>query len=319
VAGKPPEEIREAVFARAALARKKPPFERAIILAAVAGQLGVTESEIESGLFADLKSEQRLVRFEDVTPERLLNRYNLALAQGILLKSVRVTIDLRREAPARLRVILRRIKFHRLVCTATATGPESCRLVLEGPLSLFSATQKYGVQLASFLTAVTPCRDFDLYAELLWGTQRKPKVFTLTHADGLDAEAPGVAARIPVELEMFAMQFRKKIGDWHLIDESAVLPLGDSYWAPDFRLEHLGSGKVVYLEVLGYWRRSGAEQRVRRLREHAPAPFLLAASENLNLDDGDAGGLPASILRFRQMPLPSEVAERAAKLLGLDT
>jgi predicted nuclease of restriction endonuclease-like RecB superfamily len=151
VAGKPPLEIREAVFARAALARKSPPFDRAAILAELAVELGVTVAEIESGLFADLKSEQRLVSFDDVTPERLLKRYNVALAQGILLKSVRVTIDLRGESPARLRAILRRIKFHRLVCTATATGAQSCRLVLEGPLSLFSATQKYGVTSISIL------------------------------------------------------------------------------------------------------------------------------------------------------------------------
>ena len=42
---------------------------------------------VEAGLFADLKSEQRLVQFKDLTAQRLLQRYNVALAQAVLLES----------------------------------------------------------------------------------------------------------------------------------------------------------------------------------------------------------------------------------------
>jgi uncharacterized protein len=315
VSGKPPEEIRAAAFGRAAQARQDSAFDRATVLAGAAGDLGVTELDLESGLFADLKNEQRLMHFDDVSPERLLRRYNVALAQGILLKAARVTIDLRREPPARLRAILRRIKFHRLVCAATSSGPESCRLVLEGPLSLFSATHKYGLQLASFLTAVIPCRDFELKADLLWGAQRKPKTFALASAGGLVAEAPD-GARLPPELEIFAEIFRKKISDWRLVDETTVLPLGDFYWAPDFRLEHRASGRIVYLDVLGHWRRSEAASHWERLRRHAPAPVLVAVSDRLRIDDDSTADMPAEIIRFRDMPLPADIAERLNKVLS---
>ena len=40
---------------------------------------------------------------------------------------------------------------------------------IDGPLSLFSATTKYGLQVALFLPALLHCADFRLDAELRWG------------------------------------------------------------------------------------------------------------------------------------------------------
>jgi predicted nuclease of restriction endonuclease-like RecB superfamily len=317
VSGHPPEKLREHTFRAAAAARAAGPFDRAAVLAAVADELGLLPPEVEGGLFADLKSEQRLVHFKDITPERLLERYNVALAQAVLLRAVGVQVDVRREPPAKLRRLFRLIKFHRLVCEVEATGPDSYRLKLDGPLSLFSATQKYGLQLALFLPAVLSCRDWDLRADLRWGPERKPKQFTLSPADGLVSYLPEHGTYVPPELAMFAEQFRKKANGWRLVEETAVLPLGRSFWVPDFRLEHAESGRSLYLEVLGFWRRSSAEAHLKRLREHAAEPFLLAVSDQLRIDDAELEGLPAEVVRFRQMPLPDEVAKRAAALLGV--
>src|SRR5689334_21136705 len=307
VSGHPPEKLREHTFRAAAVARAAGPFDRAAVLAAVADELGLSPAEVEGGLFADLKSEQRLVHFKDITPERLLERYNVALAQAVLLRAVGVQVDVRREPPAKLRRLFRLIKFHRLVCEVEATGPDSYRLKLDGPLSLFSATQKYGLQLALFLPAVLSCRDWDLRADLRWGPERKPKVFTLSPADGLVSHLPEHGTYVPPELAMFAEQFPKKANGWRLVEETAVLPLGRSFWVPDFRLEHAASGRSLYLEVLGFWRRSSAEAHLKRLREHAAEPFLLAVSDQLRIDDAELEGLPAEVVRFRQMPLPDEV------------
>jgi predicted nuclease of restriction endonuclease-like RecB superfamily len=318
VAGHPPEKLRERAFRAAAAARASGPFNRDAVLASVAGELELTPAEVEGGLFADLKSEQRLVRFKDITPERLLQRYNVALAQAILLRAVGVVVEVRREPPAKLRRLFRLIKFHRLVCEVESTGPDFYRLKLDGPLSLFTATQKYGLQLALFLPAVLSCRDWELRAELRWGAERKPKTFTLSPADGLVSHLPEHGTYVPPELAMFAEQFRKKAAGWRLVEETAVLPLGPSFWVPDFRLEHVESGKVVYLEVLGFWRRSSAEAHLRRLRAHAGEPFLVAVSDQLRIDDAELEGLPDEVVRFRQMPLADEVARRAAAVLGVE-
>jgi hypothetical protein len=43
---------------------------------------------------------------------------------------------------------------------------------------------------------------------------------------------------------------------------------------------------------------------------------LLAVSDQLRIDDAELEGLPAGIHRFRQMPLPDEVARLAEEILA---
>jgi predicted nuclease of restriction endonuclease-like RecB superfamily len=317
VSGHPPDALREAVFRSAAAARAGGTFDRTAVLERVSRELGLPTTDVEAGLFADLKSEQQLVKFQDTTAERLLQRYNVALAQAVLLRAVGVAVDIRREPPARLRRLFRLVKFHRLVCEVESLGPEAYRLKLDGPMSLFTATQKYGLQLALFLPAVLHCRDFTLTADLRWGPQRKPKTFTLTPADGLVPPQPEQGTYVPPELAMFAEQFRKKAAGWELHEESAVFPLGGGFWVPDFRLKHLEDGREVFLEVLGFWRRSSAEAHLRRLKEHARTPYILAVSEQLKIDESELEGLPAEVVRFKAMPLPDEIVKRAERMISV--
>lgn len=317
----PPEQIRDAVFRAANLQRCSTTsgmatlFDRAAVLASVAADLALTVEQVEQGLFADLKSEQRLIRFDDISAERLLERYNVALAQAMLLRASGLEVRIRGETPVRYRQLLRLVKFHRLVCDVEPGGPGEYVLRLDGPLSLFTATQKYGLQLALFLPAVLRCRDFDVRAQLAWGPQRLPRVFTLSAAEGLVPQETDRGVYVPPELAMFVELFRKKGGDWDISEETELLPLGNGFWVPDFRLLHRATGQVVYLDVLGFWRRSHAEKHLQRLREHARVPFVLAVSEQLHMDADDLAGLPAGIHRFRQMPLPDEVRRLACAVL----
>src|SRR5262249_10091659 len=254
----------------------------------------------EHGLFADLKSEQRLIDFKDITAERLLQRYNVALAQAVLLRSTGVRVHIRGEPPQRYRQLLRLVKFHRLVCEVEPTGPNAYCLSLDGPLSLFSATQKYGLQLALFLPAVLRCRDFDLHAELRWGPQRRHKVFTLSPRDGLVSHDADAGMYVPPEVGMFAELFRNKVPAWEISEESGVRPLGEGFWVPAVRLVERGSGRAVLLEILGFWRRSSVERHLERLRRYAREPFLLAVSEQLHVEEAELEGLPGAVYRFRQ-------------------
>jgi predicted nuclease of restriction endonuclease-like RecB superfamily len=317
VSGKPPEELREAVFGIAAAHRQDAgqPFDRTAILQAAADKVGLTREVVEQGLFADLKSEQHLVRFNDISAQRLLQRYNVALAQAVLLRATRVLVHVRGEPAQRHRQLLRAIKFHRLICEVGKLRPEGYGFQLDGPLSLFTATQKYGLQLALFLPALLHCRTFELTAELRWGPERKPKIFTLKSSEGLVPPAPDTGRYVPPEMAMFAQLFRKKIADWEITEETDVLPLGDGFWVPDFRLVHKASGKAVFLEVLGFWRRASAEKHLERLRQHARVPFLLAVSDQMHIEEAELEGLPAGIHRFRQMPLPDEIARLASACL----
>jgi predicted nuclease of restriction endonuclease-like RecB superfamily len=330
----PPEEVREAVFSAAAKKRQAileqiaGAFSRQEVIDAVAQQMKSESSQIEASLFADLKSEQRLTQFRDITPERLLERYNVALAQAILLRSTGVDIIIRGETPARYRQLFRQIKFHRLICDVEHLpsphrgrgaggegGKNAYRLHLDGPLSLFSATQKYGLQLALFLPTLLLCADFELKAKLRWGAERKDKVFQLSAKDGLVSHQAETSAFVPPEVPMFVEMFQKKIADWEISEETEIIPLGKHFWVPDYRLVHRATGQTVLLDILGFWRRSSVERHLQLLREHADRPFLIALSDQLNVEEADLEGLPDNVVRFRNMPLAEEVAKRATMLL----
>jgi predicted nuclease of restriction endonuclease-like RecB superfamily len=326
VSDHPPEAMRAAVFRAAARHRLAPlsaedmtevRFDRDAVLREAANELSLTPETIEQGLFADLKSEQRLVHFKDISAEHLLRRYNVALAQAVLYRCTRLHATIRNEPPQRYRQLLRRVKFHRLLCEMERVGDNTWRLHLDGPLSLFSATQKYGLQLALFFPAVLLCRDFEVRAELRWGPQRKSKVFQATPSDGLVSHYADSGTYVPAELGLFVELFRKRVQDWDIVEETEVFPLGSvGFWVPDFRLVHKETGRRVLFEVLGFWRRSSAEQHLARLRQHVTEPFLLAVSDQLHIEEAELEGLPAEIHRFRNMPLPDEVARLAWEVIA---
>ena len=71
--------------------------------------------------------------------------------------------------------------------------------------------------------------------------------------------------------------------------------------------------------MLGFWRKSSAEKHLARLRKHAAEPFLLAVSDQLHIDETELRDVPAGIHRFRNMPLPDEIARLAAELASHDS
>jgi predicted nuclease of restriction endonuclease-like RecB superfamily len=291
-------------------------FNRNVALRDAAAELGLPAADLERCLFADLRSAQQLISFKDLTPERLLQRYNVALAQAVLLRATVVHVKIRNEPPQRYRQLLRLLKFYQLLCEVEPIGDNAWCLRLDGPLSLFASTQKYGRQLALFLPAMLSCKTFELEAELLWGPRRAAKKFRLTSGDGLISHYVDRGMYVPPELVLFVDLFRKRIDDWEIAEATELLPLGNSFWVPDYQLVHRATGQVVYLEVLGFWRRSSVEKHLLRLRQHAPAPFLLALSEQLHVEEAELEGVPAAVCRFRQMPLPQEIVRAANELLA---
>jgi predicted nuclease of restriction endonuclease-like RecB superfamily len=314
----PPDVIREAVFRAAAMQRTTgQQFDRAGVIAGVSKELALAPELIEQGLFADLKDERRVLKFEDCTPEFLIHRYNVALAQAILLRCTAMEVRIWGETPARFRQLFRQVKFHRLICTIHESTNNSYILRLDGPLSLFSATQKYGLQLAQFLPTLLHCKAFDLKASVRWGQERKEKLFTLSATDGLRSHLKDFGVYTPPELQQFADSFAAKVAGWLIADDPNPVSLPDGIWVPDFKLTHPGSGKEVFVEIIGFWRRVDIEQLYKRLKKQMPGKFVLCVSEQYRADKDEEVAFGDGVYRYRRTPLPEEVAKIAAKMAGL--
>jgi predicted nuclease of restriction endonuclease-like RecB superfamily len=312
----PPGELREAVFKAAAVARAEAakagvPFDRNAVLKDVAASLSLTltPEQIERSLYADLKDEQRVQAFEDISAEHLLNRYNVSLAQAILLRCTAMEVRIWGETPARFRQLFRSVKFHRLICSIHETPGNSYTLKLDGPLSLFSSTNKYGLQLALFLPTLLHCKAFDLKASIRWGTERKEKLFTMSSTDGVRSHLSDFGVYTPPELQMFVDSFATKVKGWLLATEPHPINLPDGVWVPDFELTHPTSGKKVYVEVFGFWRKGDIEHHHRRLQKN----LQMRADEDEEMTFGN------EVYRYKRTPLPEEVARVAARVAGITT
>jgi predicted nuclease of restriction endonuclease-like RecB superfamily len=284
-------------------------FRRDEIIAAVAAELNMAPNAIVTALFADLRDENRLLRFEDITAQRLIDRYNVALAQAVLLRSVFVRVEVRRERPRRYRQLFRWLKFHRLLYSVEGNMNDGYIFHIDGPLSLFSATTKYGLQVALFLPALLSCLNFRLEAELRWGPRREPRSFFLDSRDALVSHQQDTGTYVPAEMTAFVERFRQIAPAWQLSEATDLIELGrEGVWVPDFKAVHSASGTDVFIEVLGFWKRSSLERLMRLLPLHGPPRFVLAISDRLKVDEESLQDFKVPILRFKEIPNASELA-----------
>jgi predicted nuclease of restriction endonuclease-like RecB superfamily len=326
VADVPPDLIRDKVFTAAAVHRQqikvnrpaqepkpgqspRPSFRRDDVITAVAADLNITPEMLLKGLFADLRDENRMLKFEDMTAQRLIDRYNVALAQAVLLRSVRVEAEIRDEGPVRYRQLFRRLKFHRLMYRVQGNMSDGYTLQIDGPLSLFSATTKYGLQMALFLPALLHCHDYRLDAELRWGPRREPRSFHLDASSGLRSHQLDSGMYIPAEVPAFVERFRQVAPSWELTESTEVIELGrEGVWVPDYRAVHKATGLDVFVEVVGFWKRASLDRLLGLLPRMGPARFVLLISEKLKVDEEALFDLPGPILRFKEIPSAPELA-----------
>ena len=311
-----PAELRARVFAEAAASYRDPEklrFERDSVKRAVCESFELVEDDFERNLYADLRDEQVLKEFKKCEPEWLLRRYNVALAQAVVLRASSLQIKVRGETPARYRELFRRMKFFRLLHTVEVEEPGSYSIILDGPLSLFSSSQRYGIQMALFLPTLLHASEWSLEAEVLWGIKRKRVKFRLDEKAGLKPIGHSTGQWIPEEVAWFSEQFAKLKSDWDLSADTELIELGgQGVLIPDHVFVHRPSGFTVHMEILGFWRRGAVESRLKLLRDHGPGNMILALSKELKVDEEELPKFAGEVYVFRSTP----VARDVLKLLG---
>lgn len=315
-----PGELRAAAFAAAAATYRAPRdeddphpfhFDREAVLARAAGEFGVAPEELAAGLYADLKDEQVLTAFDPPQPRRLLERYNVALAQAVLLRATELTLRLRPQDPRSLRALFGRIKFFQLLHRVEPQPDGGWVIHLDGPLSLFQSSQRYGLKMASFLPTLLHFDGWQLTASLAWGTRRRRRTFRLAATDGLRPQGQLPGRWQPEELTAFAAAFARLDSAWEIAEGADVVPLGgQGILIPDFVFRHPESGTRVVMEVLGFWRRGAVASRLKLLRRHGPDNLILAVSRQLAAGAEDLDRLPGEVYVFRRLPLAREVLKR---------
>lgn len=252
-----------------------PPETRAAVLERVGGEFGLSAAEIDAAMFGDLPSEQVLDVAPRWSPQQLVERYNLSLAQGILLHSVRLNLTFQDPSPVNVRKVLRYIKFFRLLFELDNSDANKPGITIEGPLSILESTKAYGMRMAGLLSLLLLVPGMELTASIRW--KRRECEFRVVPEDGLVTHAKDSGSWIPQEFVALVERFRTLLGRDHVAPSNVIFPLTGPHAAvPDIRLSLPGS--ELFIEVVWPWQRKSFAF-VDAVLEHAPAGYVLLLCE----------------------------------------
>lgn len=255
-----------------------PEYERALD-----ARLGGLD-ELRGALYGDLAARRKLIEFEALTGAELIDRYNLAQAQGLLIYATELSISSSQPDLRVVRRVLRWLKFCRLVAEVERDG-KKWTLNVEGPASILNMAKKYGLQLATFLGAVPLLAQFELRATVKM-KNRPPAELLLTELDGLKSTHGKTAGHLPPEIEKVAEMFTD--GRWSLDLTPEPRHAGvREVCVPDFTFRDGESDQVICVELFHRWHRHALAKRLDGL-EARPDPHLFLGVDR-SLAKGDLG------------------------------
>lgn len=303
-------ELREAVFVLSSQMHAKGIFKKETVLEKIGLQFGISPQKVEESLFLDLKQNEILEKFEAMTPEFLLKRYNTALAQAILYKAVSLEIDIHEKEIYRYRQLFRAIKFFRLLYSITGTAEEGFQIILDGPMSLFHDSVKYGIQLALFLPALLLCNHWELKAPLKWHKDpKKTAFFYLSSKQKLFSHYANNGMYQPPEIIAFQERFNSLHSEWEINADCSFLNIGQDICIPDYTFINCKNNTIVYLEIFGFWRKTDVSKKLE-LSKKCKYNLLFSISKQYNLEDSNEELEHPNIYYYRQVLIPKDVLKK---------
>ncbi|MBI2392050.1 MAG: DUF790 family protein [Deltaproteobacteria bacterium] len=278
--------------------------DRAAALARAAALLGVAPDAISSSLFADRTAARVITAGPSISASDAVEAYNLALVQGILLRSEKVIAHVREH----VRAVVRFAKLSGLLCTY-AVDEHGTRLDVSGPLAVLRHTTKYGNALASFFPAVLSTPGFRMHARCLLAgepvTVRVDAADRIARTHALPRDADSKLERV------LARDVRRLDRGWTLRRETEAIRVGQRVFFPDFTLSR--DGASVLVEVVGFYTPEYLRSKLEALRAAPSERLIVCIDESLACADGE---VPGTVIRFKRKIDAAELLDRAEQLIG---
>jgi uncharacterized protein len=313
----PPPELREILFERGPVFATTDlfhPFTQQDILQAVASELSLSPSQIETLLFADHPAEYILADIGvDWTPADLIARYNLELARGVLYWSSEMRIDLHDS----YKDFWRYLKLFKLMFWATLNPDGGYHVTLDGPISPFvKSTTRYGRQFAAFLPALFLCEQWQMDADVHFSQKvlnyhLDAKMPLTSHFKRSGAFDSRMEADFAAEFEA---KFGNERGEWTLTREDEILLLGDTVMIPDFALTHKEDGRRALIEIIGFWHPDYLRRKIDKIRAAKRKNLILLVYEGVNLTRDRLQDTPNEVLYFPKKPVLKDVMTAVERL-----
>lgn len=300
--------------------------DRKKVLDKTARKLSIEPDDLEMALWADHEGNLVVKEFQTITAEDLLRHYNLSLAQTLLFRATGMEIQLEDN----YQPVFRKIKQLGLIYNI-----QDDKISLEGPISLFKLTEKYGSAFAKLLLTIMESSQWSLKASISRKTFQGKRIydFTLDHTQGPFFGTKVETAEIDIdfdsaiEKEFYQLSFH----GWTVRREPTVLKAGQYAFIPDFSLER--NGAKIYVEIVGFWTPEYLKHKIQKLSLlQEKESLILLVNRNLACtgSEFDADKLHLHLLFYdRKIPHleiikilrryeEKQQAEEVAKLSGME-
>ena len=242
-------------------------------------EAGETVVPLSENIYLDLPDYEQLVKLPDLTAEQLLEKYNIALAQSLVLFAESIDLTIEEPDSARMRRFFKYLKFFRLLADISKSSkwenaaPSVIRLKIDGPASILDAASKYGLPAVFQLTKWKFSCDLKLRDKVLR--------FSLDESCGLYQRFGRLGIYVPEEVKMFARLFAERCPDWTLTSESPFLKgkRGQTFVFPD--ITFIKGERKVYLELFHKWHSHQLAGRLDFLTANAGIPLVLGVERQL--------------------------------------
>ncbi len=233
-------------------------------------------------LYADLPACRKVRSFKDMDSSGLVQRYNCAQVQGLLLRARSVTIRLKGAALSDRRELFRQMKFHRLMGAVTQTEGKKggIEVTLSGPLTLFDQAATYGMRLANFFPRILHLADWQIEAEI--HVKNRDLSLKLDASAGLVSHYAARRPYIPEELTALVDGFNERMSPaWRIESATEFVHIGsESYCFPDLTI-YGQNGRTLHIELFHRWHAAPLSGRLQALEKHPDSELFLGVSKNL--------------------------------------
>ncbi len=242
--------------------------ERQDAINRAADKLSIASEQLEKALWADQEENLVLREFQAPSPDDLLRQYNLSLAQTLLFKAT--GMEMRIEG--NYQYVFRKLKRLGLMYSI-----EQGKIYLDGPISLFRLTERYGTSFAKLLPAIIRSEKWSLKASILRKTLHGKRIleFTLDNTRQVfNSDISEETFDSAVEREFSMLDFN----GWSVKREPAVLEAGQYAFIPDFSLER--NGTRMYVEIVGFWTPEYLKNKIQKINQ-VKENIILLVDKNL--------------------------------------
>ncbi len=268
-------------------------FERKEIISSVASTTNISVEEIENAIWSDFEENMVLEQFNPITVKELIAWYNLALMQTLLFNCTR--LDFYVSGGANWKRVLRDVKRLGMMYHLESSGDELL-CSLDGPLSLFKMTDRYGTSIAKLLPSIVASGKWHVKASVVRKTMSGKKIYEFEmsnekapslmypYVEQLDDRRSNVLYDSSIE-EKFASKFEQFANGWKITREPDPLIADGKALIPDFMFEKYD--RRVYLEIVGFWTKEYLERKIQKLisssktGENKSIDMLIAVNEEL--------------------------------------